>query len=406
MAEPDEGALNATNFDLDNVDESDETQDFRFLSALSQVGDATPIPKRGEKDFEQHGTRSQENALDASRQAMDDALSHTRLHKSTCLTGYIDSEKDSCMIKQPRGSMLATIGTADSRGHLHLLPEECLYLVERGSLNLQWQSEDLADIPLSLQAAYAYLIGSQGLTLERYIVYTSLKRSGYILQRTPTWYLKDYNKGSTSQPPTKLPPSRATLFSRLYAFLFDARSDPEPHLPRGPLIQPGLYRSYAPIYGQLVLIPRHDPYAPLSPGFPPLKHREPIRPTYNVWKPSTHFRKTAPPPPDYQICVLNARDDSFPTLEQLDDLMRCMPYDPPPSHMKGGGHKIYQRLKHGHRSVILAVVDQGIVSYVRIGDAGFSQEPVWEPKRHGRGGKAGGARGGARGRGRGRGRGR
>lgn len=64
----------------------------------------------------------------------------------------------------------------------------------------------------------------------------------------------------------------------------------------------------------------------------------------------------------------------------------------------------YGRLKHGYKNVILAVVDEGIVSYVRVADAGFVREKLYERVESGRGGKGGG-RGGGRGRGRGRGRG-
>ena len=47
-------------------------------------------------------------------------------------------------------------------------------------------------IRMSLQAAYAYLLGKQGLMLERYKVYAGLKRSGYVVQRRPAWYAEDY----------------------------------------------------------------------------------------------------------------------------------------------------------------------------------------------------------------------
>jgi tRNA-splicing endonuclease subunit Sen54 len=66
----------------------------------------------------------------------------------------------------------------------------------------------------------------------------------------------------------------------------------------------------------------------------------------------------------------------------------------------------YMRLKHGYRNVILAVVDRGVISYLRLGDAGFGLERMYgiTPKRGlgskrgarisggGRGGKARGGR--------------
>jgi len=68
--------------------------------------------------------------------------------------------------------------------------------------------------------------------------------------------------------------------------------------------------------------------------------------------------------------------------------------------------QVYQRLRHGYRNVILAVVDQGVVSYLRVADAGFGQERIYERFGKGGGGKRGGKGGGRGGRGRGRGRGR
>ena len=63
--------------------------------------------------------------------------------------------------------------------------------------------------------------------------------------------------------------------------------------------------------------------------------------------------------------------------------------------------QLYQKLKHGWRNVILAIVDQGVVSYLRISDAGFGNERLYERASRGRGGKKGGGRGRGRGRGQG-----
>ena len=351
--------------------------------------------KRGEKDFESHGTRAQKSVLDASRQAMHEALSAPRLHNANAIIGYLDADDYFCVIDDAHGSNLRTVGTSDSQNRLHLLPEECLYLVERGSLTLQWRHEDLKDIPLSLQTVYAYLIGNDDLTLERYVVYAALKRSGYIIQRAPTFHPSKHSRVIRDSPPSPATPPFPTLFQRLYISLLPPTQTP-PVPPCGPLVQPGLYRSYAPMYAQLSLIPFHNPTIRSDQIPSPLLHHPPLRPTYHVWKPDSSFRKSAPPPPDYRICILDAREDAFPALEQLDDLLQCMPYEPPPRESEG---KTYQRLRHGYRSVILAIVDQGIVSYVRVGDAGFGCEPVWDRRQ--RGGKRGGGRGRGLGRGRG-----
>ena len=173
----------------------------------------------------------------------------------------------------------------------------------------------------------------------------------------------------------------------------------------------------ADIYRQLALIPFHDPALPTerelqsqakepaeSRGGLPADQRHPVlRVAFYVWKPRPAFKKSSPGPPDFRIAVLNAREDNFPLPEQLDGLLQSVPYDPPPERME---KQMYQKLKHGWRNVILAAVDQGVVSYVRIADAGFGKEKLYERTGGGRGGKRGGGRGGRAGRGRGRGNGR
>lgn len=68
---------------------------------------------------------------------------------------------------------------------------------------------------------------------------------------------------------------------------------------------------------------------------------------------------------------------------------------------------LYLRLRHGWRNVILAVVDQGVVSFLRVGDARFGGEKLYEEHSRVQGVRKGGNSGRGRGRGRGgRGRGR
>ncbi|KAI5279474.1 tRNA-splicing endonuclease subunit sen54, partial [Ascosphaera aggregata] len=109
MADADEdamlraGSFARTSTENAENDMSDETQDFRFLSSISACvlvsleytrwmyvnnriissssdPNSATIPKRGEKDFEPNPTQLQSDILVASRQAMHNALSFTRLH--------------------------------------------------------------------------------------------------------------------------------------------------------------------------------------------------------------------------------------------------------------------------------------------------------------------------------------
>jgi tRNA-splicing endonuclease subunit Sen54 len=423
-------------------DPSDEVQDFRFLSALSK---SHQLPKRGEKDFEPHGTKHQDSILEASRQAMHEALDYTRVHvpKSDCRAWYFGEEVDGSeevltenvrgkgltkdhvvMVEHSKGTHYRTMGKtaqAIQPARMWLLPEEALYLIERGNLDIWWlerprdaaqglvreqgqvtdDDEDDDGLPLSLEAAYALLIGEDGqrgkVCLEKYNVYANLKRTGYVVFR----HLHD-TISRDSRSPTPYPFSARTIadtFTRLFGGFF---SKAKPHLPYGPLVQPGLYRSYTLIYQELAIIPRHKPAPLLEAAATPV---EPLfELVYDIWKPSRipNFAKSNPGVPDFRVAVVSSRSTSVPTLAQLGGLLESTPWDPPPSEW-ATPDKTYQRLKHGWRNVVLAVVDQGIISYLRLCEAAFGEERMYE--RFDKAGFRGGKKGGGRGRGRGRGRG-
>ncbi|KAI2625514.1 hypothetical protein GGS21DRAFT_531144 [Xylaria nigripes] len=443
----------------DDIEDGDQAQDFRlFSSLLSNSGKRSQASgksiRRGEKDFESHGTRAQEGVLESSRSAMHEVLSYTRQHQPrNVLRGWYfpdrwanmapDNETTSDNIPSDRASksrgsakglfarervvalesdkstMLLSMGRVVTSAEKHtpgwlktwLLPEEALFLMERGTLDLWWpareideilrdgeasgaplvESEEIEDyergVPLSLQAAYALFIGRDGergkISLEKYQVYANLRRTGYkVLRATPL---------QLSLPETPQP-----LWQWLLSFLRN-RNKPMAvncdHRGYGPLVRPGLYRSYIPVFEQLSLIQRYKP-TPLSASELP-QPQDPFNIHFHVWKSSSAFMKTKPPNPDYQIAVVDARESKVPTLEQLDALLLSTPWDPPENDPgKTGAGFIYKRLKHGWRNAILAIVDRGLISYMRFGEMAFSEELLYEntnsrpkPKRGGRGGK-------------------
>lgn len=266
--------------------------DFRHLIPTNNHA----LPRRGLKDFEYHGTNAQISVLDGSRQAMHEALSVGRMHtRKSCLVGYLDvdpsgredaiedegmtrisgkGEERPVIVEKPFGQHTRTMGTANKTGGLMLLPEEVIYLVERGSLDVQYrvagqeqspedskpaeddetkadsksrdESEGWNGLSMSLQACYANFIGCDGLTLERYIVYAALKRSGYIVSRAPGWHGDPQYPRPTPYNPQPHPIEKwkgQTIWQRLYTLLF-AQQHREPP-PSGPLVAPGLYRKYS-----------------------------------------------------------------------------------------------------------------------------------------------------------------
>ncbi|KAH8154827.1 uncharacterized protein LAJ45_01358 [Morchella importuna] len=402
MAEPEADNLRIQHTNPQDVDLSDETQDFRFLN-LFKKADPASLPRRGEKDFEPDGTTLQDTILHESRLAMHEALLGERKHSTKAhVEATWRPAKSLAQVKVARGPHFKTVGRADKHGVLWLLPEETIYLVERGNLECWWEE----GIPMSLQGAYASCLDGCG-GLERYQVYAYLKRAGYIVQRAATFDEEPEESASAAVVAVQtVQPRKGTSGGvGLTSIVSLAKTFFSPALPaHGPIIGPGTYRSYDAIYTRLSLIPSHHP--PRRPTHPvsAAAGRAPFRVAYNVWKPRPSFKKSDPPAPDFRVAVVSARETSLPTLRELAALFDSVPVD-----AETAAKAQFSRLKDGWRNVVLAVVDSGVTSYLKIGDVGFAGEEMWKwkpgagrgGKRGGRGGR-GGARGGAPGRGRGR----
>jgi tRNA-splicing endonuclease subunit Sen54 len=383
---------------------------------------------------------------------MHNALSFQRIHPNkTHNIGTYHPETNKAYVTNPRGAILPKLGhvlsakddplgaAAGKLQRLWLLPEEAIYCLERGSLDIRWpkaddtvsgDGDDDGDdaeygLPMSLQAAYAMFLGDgsserESLTLERYNVYANLKRMGYLVLRAPSWHGIGDVLGKETFAPLQQPPWQLGLRNPwiLLQNLFSGGDVDAPALSApcrseklGPVVPPGVYRNYASVYRKLALVPFHDPTKQHRPaGISPLlpQTSPDFRITYHVYKPSaTNFKKSAPGPPDFRIAVVNARETGVPTLEDLSRLMETTPYDPPVHPASKPPMSLYQKLKYGYKNVTLAIVDQGVISYLRIADAAFGMEKLYLREFKGPGAKRGGGggrggRGGARG-GRGRG---
>ncbi|KAF0318244.1 tRNA splicing endonuclease subunit [Colletotrichum asianum] len=444
-----------------------------FASMFNKKGVATQAIRKGQKDFESHGTKAQESQLEASRQVIEEVLSYTRVHRDAwskgwyfpdywpeALEGIVErgdtsglakpeylkeflaetrplyAEERVVVVEELKGPQAKSTGRVirglkaprPAVGKLWLLPEEALFLVERGSLELWWPFRELKDIlpppevklvdeqegdaekgagsedefdvglPLSLQAAYSLFIGMDGergkISLPKYQVYSHLKRLGYHVQRAPRDPMSQQTQ--PEQP-------KQSLWQWLVSLLDRAPAKPAPY---GPLVRPGVYRQYTHIYKQLELLSRYKPTAPSETKEP----EDPFKVCWHVWKPSKHpnIRVTDLPPPDIRIAVADARDTAVPSFEEVSALLGASPYEPPDPVAMAGPGRMYQRLRHGHRNVLIAVVDRGLVNFMRFGQAAFGEEQLYERFDKGafRGGKGGRGGRGGRGRGRGGGRGR
>ncbi|KAJ6587132.1 tRNA-splicing endonuclease subunit sen54 N-term-domain-containing protein [Mycena vulgaris] len=434
-------------------DEGDVVLDWTKLLPSS----ARPvIPRRGEKEFEPQpggGSGLQVHVLDRSRNAMFDALRATRTISSKAVS-YAMWHPDMARahVILARGTLFTSLGhsaprlvvDADGsekyRKRLELLPEEALYLIERGSV-FCWKetSLDLASAegleevlgpPMSVQQAFSEMIGTEDLTLERYQVYAYLKRLGYVVTRAtapnslypmpPPFDLSPLNQKTPSvlNRICSIFPLWISRFSRMFSGRFNWW---KPFRMSRWLLRD---KNYSSVFRALRFIP-----AGHSVPLLPVKVEPPAKPSpyhifFNVHKPTTPYRKSAPCLPDYQIVVINARTTPMPTLRELTDLFDISPEmlpplprqrrplkstDPPAPGTKAGtkagtnavpsppplslARRIINRIrppppgpttavrpphpfmaiKAGKKTVIVAVVDAGSTSFFRFGQGAFSE---------------------------------
>lgn len=448
MADADEDAIPSQHPSTSNVSLEDETDnptdevaDYTLLStSLPRRGlkDFEPMTLSSQRSALDASRDAMHTALSYPR--LHSGKSHTvGVYLPNPEMWFGGPEQGRCVrVDSFKGVYGRSMGVGDRRNRFWLNGEEALFLLESGRCDIRWPEErsvkrrrvespsdevemlagnipssadqdekeehapqiqhesveeDEADdvqaseFPMSLQGAYASFIGKSGLTLERYIVYAGLRRMGYTVMRAPTWshehaslngHVKSHELprelAQGVAPSSYVISNVSSLIHRLVRYLF--KPDQTKACPSlGPLVAPGLYRNYNDIFRALSLVSYHDPSTISQTTHP----APPFRIAYHVYKPNTPYRKTLPPPPDFRIAVVDARATSVPTLDQIGVLLDSMPSDELPKEKR-----LEQRLKHGKRNVILAVVDTGVVSYMRLSDAGFGSAKLYEqPKRQG-----------------------
>ena len=78
----------------------------------------------------------------------------------------------------------------------HFTPDEALYLLERGSIQMTMDTDD--GLPMSIQHAYHCLLSQPG-DFERYHTYSYLKKLGYIVLSSQESHLPRYQWQTTEQ---------------------------------------------------------------------------------------------------------------------------------------------------------------------------------------------------------------
>lgn len=405
-----------------------------LFHANTVISSSSSLPKRGEKDFQPEGTKLQSQVLEESRAAMYTALQGSRGHSGKQrVTARWYPDLGQARVDPPaRGLHFLTIGKADSRGDMWLAREELVYLVERGSLECYWQHDNgEPGPPMSLQAVYAAVYGDASRNvceIERYQVYSYLKRLGFIVQRAPSYDdgYKPVTVTRRERPQVSIGTQLAAIQTSLLEFVKSTRMfgllaqyyyPAAKYLNQQPLFQKTvgygsiLYRnaacmvervvslqsqkvfhSYREIYQDLDFVPTNKPpktqAAKVSGAASP---EAPFRVVFHVWKPRPNFSKKAPGTPDFFICVVSTHEFRVPSLQQTMALLDQVnvkgftprpPKNAPPKNPRDQRLTVPQQtnlLKHGYRSVIIAAVDSGIINMTAVGDVPFGQEAVYYP---------------------------
>ncbi|QLQ81552.1 hypothetical protein HG537_0F03130 [Torulaspora globosa] len=418
----------------DEVDEDEITQDWSQAAKLSVKSMASSIPKRGEKDYEPDGTNLQELLLYRAREAMFDTLANSPRGSvvSNQVKAYYDQEYHGAVVPHAKGNFLQTMGNVDDQGLCWLKFHEFVYLAERGTVIPFYsnqrpgkQADKFVEVPLSMQDVYSLFRSQEEMDL--YFVFAHLKRLGFIVTT-----LDKKRSQTTSLYPEKYPNRQAvaTICGSMFSFL---------KLETNCLLNAFFYSSWnfllrrytssPQIYEDLKrLIPYRVPPKTIDAlrlersRLPPNRSQEKFPIAFNVWKPQTRYRKKNPGLPDFQV-VMHSKNDSaqtFPSYVDLREVFYSLDYKfeflsetddeefwgnntftggnlaniPKPKtaqartneckpSKKSGRKDVAEhvkqtrRLKNGYRSFLLAIVDDGLISFVKISEADFGSEDVW-----------------------------
>ncbi|KAJ8389162.1 hypothetical protein AAFF_G00123680 [Aldrovandia affinis] len=144
------------------------------------------IPVRGQKDFIPDGSEPQQERLEHSLEEHWNLLSEERVERLGNLVKAVWIPVEGVVkLQSPAGKFWQTMGFSE-HGKQFLLPEEALYLMECGNVQVFYH-----DLPLSIQEGYEHFLSPGTVSLQQYQVFGHLKRLGYVVTR--------FNEGSGAQ---------------------------------------------------------------------------------------------------------------------------------------------------------------------------------------------------------------
>uniref|UniRef100_A0A3B4ZXA6 tRNA-splicing endonuclease subunit Sen54-like n=1 Tax=Stegastes partitus TaxID=144197 RepID=A0A3B4ZXA6_9TELE len=148
---------------------------------------------RGQKDFFPNDSDEQRQRLEQSLNEHWSLISEERVERLGNLVKAIWIPSDQIVeLQSPAGKFWQTMGFS-ANGKQYVLPEEALYLMECGNLQVFYK-----DLPLSIQDGFERFLSSTTVSLQQYQVFGHLKRLGYVVHRfdpscEPSSYARQLN---------------------------------------------------------------------------------------------------------------------------------------------------------------------------------------------------------------------
>ncbi|XP_006103494.1 tRNA-splicing endonuclease subunit Sen54 [Myotis lucifugus] len=147
-------------------------------------------PQKLPQRFLPDGSAAQAERLRLCRAELWQLLAEERVERlGSLVAAEWRPEEGFVELKTPAGKFWQTMGFSE-QGRQRLHPEEALYLLECGSIQLFHE-----DLPLSIQEAYQLLLTEGTVTFLQYQVFSHLKRLGYVVRRfQPSSILSPYER--------------------------------------------------------------------------------------------------------------------------------------------------------------------------------------------------------------------
>ncbi|KAI9145872.1 hypothetical protein BKA69DRAFT_1034835 [Paraphysoderma sedebokerense] len=229
-----------------------DTPQFDYSALLSSAEKAnkklaTALPVKGTKDFAPDGTDGsdiQKQLIESSIGALITVIKDERKSSAKTLsTGVWLTAHNLAVVTSPKSShyqrMGRNIGTK-----LYLLPEETLYLLEKGAIHLTLPSSDLDQsgvdglssdgLKTSVQMGFDFVLEQSKFPRENYQVYSYMKRLGYIVTRAGYGFNKLPPECGISVPSSSNPSSKPQLLSSASADSTNLNSNSAPLLTESP----------------------------------------------------------------------------------------------------------------------------------------------------------------------------